>query len=268
MISAGTCSAKALARFGLALAMLAGLAAGASGAAAARDVLVFAAASQKDALDAVIEAYEASGGGDVDAAYESSSTLARQIEHGAPADVYVSANPKWMGYVEERGLIDRGTRRDLLGNSLVLVVPRDSAVGELTIAPGFDLAGMLGDDRLAMGDPDHVPAGVYGRQALESLGAWAAVAPKVARSDNVRSALALISRGETPFGIVYGSDAVADAGVRVAGTFPEDSYPPIIYPVAVTVGAADPEAAAAFVAFMSTPEAFAIFARYGFRILD
>ncbi|MBL28981.1 MAG: molybdate ABC transporter substrate-binding protein [Rhodospirillaceae bacterium] len=257
-----------MARLGLAVAVAAGLCFGASGLAAARDVLVFAAASQKDALDAVIEAYEAGGGGDVDAAYESSSTLARQIEQGAPADIFVSANPKWMDYVEERGLIDKATRKDLLGNSLVLIVPKDSTVGTVTIAPGFDLAGMLGDSRMAMGDPDHVPAGTYGRQALESLGVWSDIEPKVARADNVRAALALVSRGETPFGIVYGSDAVADKTVRVAGTFPDDSHPAIIYPVAVTTDASNAEAAAAFLAFMATSEAAAIFERYGFRLLD
>ena len=177
----------------------------------AQEVLVFAAASLQDAFDAVIEEYQAQGGGEVSASYASSSTLARQIEQGAPADVFISANPEWMDYLEERGLLRAGSRTDLLGNGLVLVAPPESET-TVEIAPGFDLAGALDGGRLAMGDPDHVPAGIYGRAALESLGVWQAVEPQVARADNVRAALALVARGEAPLGMVYRSDAVADDG--------------------------------------------------------
>jgi molybdate transport system substrate-binding protein len=238
-----------------------------AGVAQSQEVLVFAAASQKDALDAVIEEYAKGGGPEVKAAYASSSTLARQIEQGAPADVFISANPKWMDYLQERDLIETSTRTDLLGNGLVLVAPKESQI-ELKVAQKFDLAGALGDRRLAMGDPDHVPAGIYGKQALQSLGVWSSVEGKLARADNVRVALALVSRGETPLGIVYGSDAVADDTVRVVDTFPGDSHAPIIYPVAVTAETENREAAVSFLDFLKSPEAAAIFERCGFRVLN
>ena len=192
-----------------------------------QDHLMIAAASLTDALDAALAAYQSAGGGPVNAAYASSSTLARQIEQGAPADVFISANPEWRDYLAERTLIRRGSRADLLGNGLVLVAPRGDAVA-LEIAPGFDLLGALQGGRLAMADPDHVPAGTYGRAALESLGVWQAVAPHVARADTVRVALALVARGEAPLGVVYRSDALADATVRVVDAFPEGSHAPIV----------------------------------------
>jgi molybdate transport system substrate-binding protein len=232
----------------------------------AEDLLVFAAASLQDALDAVVVAYQAQGGGKVDVSYAASSTLARQIEHGAPADIFVSANPQWMDYLEERGLIHAGSRADLLGNGLVLVAPLDSAT-TVEIAPGFDLLGALDGGLLAMGDPDHVPAGIYGRAALESLGVWQAVEPQVARADNVRAALALVARGEAPLGVVYRSDAAADAGVKVIGAFPPDSFPEIVYPVAIVAASEHPEAAA-LVDILYSEAAAAIFERYGFTMLE
>jgi molybdate transport system substrate-binding protein len=234
--------------------------------ASAQDLLVFGAASLRNALDAVIEAYEANGGGPVRASYASSSTLARQIEQGAPADLYVSANPQWMDYLEQRDLLRAGSRADLLGNGLVLVAPLDSAT-TLEIAPGFDLLGALDGGFLAMGDPDHVPAGIYGRAALERLGVWDAVAPRVARADNVRAALALAARGEAPLGVVYRSDAVADASVKVVDDFPRDSHPPIVYPVAIMADSKHPDAAA-LVALLQSETAGAIFERFGFTMLQ
>jgi molybdate transport system substrate-binding protein len=228
----------------------------------AQELLVFGAASLRDALDAVIEAYQAQGGGEVQTSYASTSTLARQIEQGAPADLYLSANPQWMDYLEERGLLRENSRADLLGNGLVLVAPQDSGA-TLEIAPGFDLSGALDGGLLAMGDPDHVPAGIYGKAALESLGVWNGVAARVARADNVRAALALVSRGEVPLGVVYRSDATADGSVKVIGDFPQDSYPPIVYPVAIMAESKHPEASA-LLALLESDTAAAIFERFGF----
>jgi molybdate transport system substrate-binding protein len=234
--------------------------------ATAQELLVFAAASLQDALAAVIAEYQAQGGGEVSASYASSSTLARQIEEGAPADVYISANPQWMDYLEERNLIREGSRTDLLGNGLVLVAPLERDI-TVDIGPGFDLLGALGGGRLAMGDPDHVPAGIYGRAALESLGVWDAVAPHVARADNVRAALTLVARGEAPLGVVYTSDAVADDTVRVVGDFPPASFPEIVYPIAIVADSAHPEAVA-LIDMLHSEAAAAIFERYGFAMLE
>jgi molybdate transport system substrate-binding protein len=231
----------------------------------AQELLVFGAASLREALDAVIEAYQAQGGGEVRTSYASSSTLARQIEQGAPADIYISANPQWMDYLEEHDLVREGSRADLLGNGLVLVAPQDSGIA-LEIAPGFDLLGALDGGLLAMGDPDHVPAGIYGQAALASLGVWDGVAAQVARADNVRAALALVSRGETPLGVVYRSDAVADRSVKVIDDFPQDSYPPIVYPVAIMADSKNPEAAA-LLAMLKSDTAAEIFERFGFTML-
>jgi molybdate transport system substrate-binding protein len=214
----------------------------------------------------VVEEYQAQGGGEVSASYASSSTLARQIEQGAPADIFISANPEWMDYLEERGLIREGSRADLLGNGLVLVAPRDSGT-TVEIAPGFDLLGALDGGLLAMGDPDHVPAGTYGRAAFESLGAWDAVAPHVARADNVRAALALVARGETPLGVVYSSDAAADDTVKVINDFPQESFPEIVYPIAIIADSERAEAAA-LVKILQSETAAAIFERFGFTLLE
>lgn len=248
------------------MAIIAAVASG-GGPARADELLVFAAASQREALDAVAAAYASAGKGEVKISYQASSTLARQIEQGAPADIFISADPKWIDYLAERKLIDDATRTQLFGNGLVLVAGKKSATQAVEIGPGFDLAGMIGDGKLAVGDPDHVPAGIYAKQAMRTLGVWGEVERKLARADNVRAALALVSRGEAPLGIVYSSDAMADEGVKVVGVFPDDSHPPIIYPVAVTAAAPNARGARAFMHFLLTPEAVKIYQSFGFRVL-
>ena len=199
--------------------------------AVAGEVTVFAAASMKNAMDEIAQKYEAATGNHLVVSFAGSSALARQIEQGAPADIFISANAKWMDTLEGEGLVDPATRFDLLGNRLVLVAHgKDAAPVE--IARGMDFAGLLGEGRLAMALVDAVPAGIYGKSALSNLGLWEQVEPKVAQSDNVRFALALVSAGEAPYGIVYATDAVSDDNVSVAGTFPEDSHDPIVYPAA------------------------------------
>lgn len=226
---------------------------------------VFAAASMKTALDEVASAWKAETGKTASISYAASSALAKQIEAGAPADIFISADRDWMDYLGERQLIDAATRVDLLGNSIVLVAPKDSA-SEIDIAKGFPLASLLGDGRLAMANVDSVPAGKYGKAALEHLGVWDSVKDRLAQAENVRSALVLVSRGETPLGIVYQTDAAADPGVKVVGTFPPASHPPIVYPVALTAGTADADAGA-FVAFLQTVTAKAVFEKQGFTVL-
>jgi len=227
-------------------------------------LLVFAAASLAEALEEVDNAYEAQHPVTVKASYAASSVLAKQIEAGARAEVFVSADREWMDYLQERGRLHAGTRRDLLGNTLVLIAPADSSL-QLRIAPGFALAAALGGGRLAMADPDSVPAGLYGKAALGALGVWDAVAPRLAPADNARAALAYVARGETPLGIVYGTDADADGRVRVVGVFPADSHPPIRYQAALTTGAG--AEAAQYLAFLSGSAARAIFTRHGFTVL-
>ncbi len=197
------------------------------------DVIVFAAASLKNALDAIVTRWQTETGQKAKVSYESSSTLAKQIEQDAPAQIFISADQDWMDYVAAKKLIKTGSRTDLLGNTLVLIAPKTSNLS-LEIRPGFDLAAALGGGRLAMGSITSVPAGKYGKAALEKLGAWAPVADKIAQAQNVRAALLLVSRGEAPLGIVYKTDAFADPNVKIVGTFPADSHPPIIYPVALT----------------------------------
>lgn len=228
-------------------------------------VLVFAAASLKNALDEVMAGYTAATGKPVVASYAASSALAKQIEQAAPADLFISADLAWMDYVQERKLIVEDSRSNLLGNSIVLVAAKDGSLGEVTIGQGFDLAGLLGDRRLAVGDVQAVPAGKYAKAALESLGAWAGVEGKLAQAENVRAALALVSRGETPLGVVYRTDAAADPNVKIVGTFPEASHPPIVYPVAVTADSQKAEDARAFLAYLRTaPAARSAFERQGF----
>jgi len=229
----------------------------------ASTVTVFAAASLKEALDEAAGAYEAASGADVTVGYAGSSTLARQIEEGAPADLFVSADLDWMDYLEKAGRLDPASRIVLLGNSLVLVAPADSTAAA-TIAPGFDLRGLLGEGRLAMANIDAVPAGRYGKAALESLGVFASVADRVVQAENVRAALLLVARGEAPLGIVYATDAAAEPGVRVVGAFPEESHPDILYPAALVAGAG-PEARA-FLDFLASDQAADLFAKRGFRI--
>lgn len=253
---------RALSRIAAALILAFALA---PGAARAADVLVFAAASLKTALDDVAAAFEAQTGSEVAVAYAGSSALARQILAGAPADIFISANTLWMDEVEAAGLLAKGSRRDLLGNRLVLVGPADlSAVSPADLSAEA-LAARLGDGRLAMALVDAVPAGMYGKSALASLGLWEALAPRIAQADNVRAALALVARGEAPLGIVYATDAAAEPRVSVLATFPEESHPPIVYPVARLADAGEP--AAAFLDYLAGPDARARFEREGFAVL-
>lgn len=228
-------------------------------------VLVFAAASTTNAVTEVCELFNGSGSGRAVPSFASSSTLAKQIASGAPADIFISANVKWMDFLEEKDMIDSAGRRDMFGNRVVLIAPKDEDTAEVEIKAGFPLAELLGDNRLAMGDPDHVPAGIYSRQALETLGVWGRVEPKVARSKDVRAALALVERGECPFGMVYATDAAISKKVKVVGLVPEDAHPPIIYPAAiVTKDAGAP--VKAFFELLGSPEARAIFEKYGFMV--
>ena len=224
-------------------------------------LLVFAAASLTDALGEADRVFSAETHVAVKTSYAASSVLAKQIEAGAHADVFVSADREWMDYLEKRGLLRAGTRRDVLGNALVLIAPADSTV-QLKIAPGFALVAALRDGRLASADPDSVPAGLYARAALTKLGVWDEVAPHLARAENVRAALAYVARGETPLGIVYQTDALADKHVRVVDVFPADTHPPIIYPAAVT--AVGRPKAARYLDFLRSESARQVFVRYGF----
>ena len=230
--------------------------------------LVFAAASMKTALDAIAARYTAAGHPAPVISYGSSGTLAKQIQSGAPADLFISADQKWMDVLAKDGAIEVETREALLGNELVLVEPAD-ATASLTIAKGFDLAGALGDGKLAVCSVASCPAGIYGKEALEKLGIFASVEPKLAQADNVRAALLLVARGEAKFGIVYATDAKAEPKVKVVGTFPADSHTPIVYPVAVTTAAKnEAPAAAAFEAYLHSAEARAILKEQGFTVLD
>jgi molybdate transport system substrate-binding protein len=224
-------------------------------------IVVFAASSLTDALEKLGADFGKSTGIGVKFFFAASSVLARKIEAGAPADIFFSADRDSMDYLRSRKLIQAESRRDVLGNRLVLVAPAVSTVS-LKIAPQFELAAALGKGRLATGDPDSVPAGRYARAALTTLGVWNSVADHIVRAENVRAALAYVERGEAPLGIVYKSDALADKGVRIVDTFPTESHPPIIYPIALTVGAKS--VAAQFADYLSKPAAGAVFARYGF----
>ncbi|HWK67578.1 MAG TPA: molybdate ABC transporter substrate-binding protein [Rhizobiaceae bacterium] len=226
---------------------------------------VFAAASLKNALDAVNSACEAEVGEKATISYAASSALAKQIEQGAPADVFVSADLDWMKYLSDKNLTKKDTETQLLGNSIVLVAPADSPV-TTEIKPSFDLAGLVGDGRLAMANVDSVPAGKYGKAALEKLGVWGSVEGKVAQAENVRAALALVSTGEAPLGIVYKTDAAADLKVKIVASFPADTHPPIIYPIAQTAGSKD-EDTPAFLECLRTPKAKELFEAQGFTVL-
>jgi molybdate transport system substrate-binding protein len=230
-------------------------------AAAADTLIVFAAASLKDALDESVEAYQTRTNDRVVVSYAASSALAKQIEAGAPADLFISADLDWMDYLEQRRLIKPGTRLNLLTNRLVLIAPADSKVS-VNIAPGFPLAKLLRGGRLAMANPDAVPAGKYGKASLEALGVWKDVQAKVASAENVRAALLLVSRGEAPLGIVYRTDAAADPRVKVVGMFPGSTHPPIVYPVAMTITGKAP--AEAFLKWLNQAKARAIFEKHGF----
>jgi molybdate transport system substrate-binding protein len=231
----------------------------------AADAVVFAAASLKTALDAVVADWSRESGETVAISYAGSSTLAKQIEQGAPADLFFSADLDWMDYLGERSLIDVGSRSSLLGNALVLVGPAGAEA--LDIAPGMDLQGALGGGRLAMASVDSVPAGKYGKAALTSLGLWDKIAGEVAQTDNVRSALQLVALGEAPLGVVYATDARAEPKVAVVGTFPADSHPAIIYPVALTAESRN-EAARSLLGYLHGPEAREIFEGQGFTVMN
>lgn len=230
------------------------------------DVVVFAAASLMNALDEAAAGWEAGTGKSVTISYAASSALAKQIEEGAPADIFISADLDWMDELAGKDLIKADTRANLLGSEIVLVAPADSAV-TLDVASGMQLEGALAGGKLAMANVDSVSAGKYGKAALEALGVWESVEDDVAQAENVRAALALVSRGEAPLGIVYATDAAADAGVKVLGTFPEDSHPPIVYPIAVTAASTHPDAPA-FVEYLNLAQADAIFEKQGFQTLD
>ena len=230
-----------------------------------KSITVFAAASMKNALDDVDAAFTKKTGVKVVASYDASSALMKQIEAGAPADVFISADLKWMDYGSQKKLVKDDTRVNLLGNTLVLIATKDSKIGNVAIKPGFDLAKLAGDGRIATGDVKAVPVGIYAQAALQKLGVWPAVEPKMAMTQNVRAALTLVARGEAPLGIVYSTDAKVEPGVKVIATFPEDSHDPIIYPVAAT-GNAKPDAMA-YLAFLRSAAAKTIFENYSFAVL-
>ena len=248
------------------LALAALIAATLTGPARAEEVVVFAAASLKTALDAVAAEFQASTGHKVTISYAGSNQLAKQIIEGAPADIFLSAAVNWMEAVEQEGLVAAGQRRDLWGNDLVLIA-HGTGASPVEIGPELDLAGLLGAGRLSMAMVEAVPAGQYGKEALNRLGLWAGVEPLVAQSENVRAALALVAAGEAPYGIVYATDAAAGDNVTVVGRFPAASHAPIIYPAALLTGAVD-AADAAFFRALSEDAADAIFAAQGFKILN
>ena len=227
----------------------------------ARSITVFAAASLTDSVQELAADFGRSTGIVVKPSFAASSALARQIESGAPADVFFSADVDWMDYLEARKLVRAGSRHDLVGNRLVLIAPAASTL-KLTIAPRFALGEALGAGRLATGDPDSVPVGRYARAALTTLGVWNGVEKRLVRAENVRAALALVDRAEVPLGIVYQTDALIDKGVRIVDVFPDDSHPPIVYPIALTSSARS--GAQQFIDFLRTPEAQAVFRKYGF----
>jgi molybdate transport system substrate-binding protein len=239
--------------------------AAAPGTARDKPVVVFAAASMKTALDAIAAAWTANTGKTASIAYASSAVLAKQIEQGAPADIFISADLKWMDTLEKAKLIRAGTRRKLLGNKLVLIEPAD-ANATLEIAKGFDLAGATGDGKIAVCTLDSCPGGIYAKEALESLGVFANVEAKLAQADNIRNALNLVARGEAKFGIVYATDAKAESKVKVVGTFPASSHSPIVCPVALVEASENPDAAF-FLAYLTSQAAIKIFTEQGFDIV-
>ncbi len=251
---------RMLARLAAAMTITASLAL--APAAKAEDVVVFAAASLKNALDAIGTEWKKETGKTATMSYAASSALAKQIEAGAPAQIVISADLDWMHYLDERKLIKPDTWSNLLGNQIVLIAPAAEAQ-EIRIEPGFPLAQALRGGKLAMGNVQSVPAGKYGKAALEKLGVWGSVEADIVQAENVRVALSLVSRGEAALGIVYRTDALADKGVKVIGTFPEDSHPPIIYPIAELASSSDPDARA-LLAYLKSARARALFEAQGF----
>jgi molybdate transport system substrate-binding protein len=249
----------------LAAAAIAAIGAPQSSGAQDKTLTVFAAASLKNALDDANAAFTKATGIKVVTSYAASSALAKQLENGAPADIFVSADLEWMDYGSQKKFIKDDTRVNLLGNRLVLIAPKDSKVGDVTIATNLNLAALAGDGRIATGDVRAVPVGKYARAALEKLGLWASVQNKMAMADNVRAALLLVSRGEAALGIVYETDAKVDPNVKIVGAFPPDSHPPITYPVAATA-TAKPEATQ-YLNFLRSQPAKAVFETFGFTFL-
>jgi molybdate transport system substrate-binding protein len=231
----------------------------------AEDITVFAAASLKNALDDAAASFQARNGDKVIVSYAASSALAKQIENGAPADLFISADLDWMNYLQQKGLLQLTTRFNLLGNELVLIAPSDSTV-QTEIKPGFPLAALLQDGRLAIADPNSVPAGKYGKAALQILDVWPTIENKIAPAEDVRGALLFVARKEAPLGIVYRTDAMADKDVKIVAVFPADSHPPIIYPAALTASSKNP-AAAQFLAFLKSADATPYFEKQGFAFL-
>ena len=230
-----------------------------------KTITVFAAASMKNALDDIDAAYTAKTGVKVTVSYGPSSNLAKQIEQGAPADVFISADTDWMDYAISKKNINEATRVNLLGNTIVLIAPKDSKVENVNIGAGFDLAKLAGDGKIATGDVKSVPVGKYAKAALEKLGAWQAAEAKFAMADNVRAALLLVARNEAALGIVYSTDAKVEPGVKIVGTFPADSHPAIIYPVAATTTAKSETSD--YLAFLRSTAAKNILEKYGFKFL-
>jgi molybdate transport system substrate-binding protein len=230
-----------------------------------KPTLVFAAASLRNALDDVSAQYKRATGRDVKISYAASSALAKQIEAGAPADIFISADEDWMNYLATRHLVRDPTRKDLLGNELVLVAPADSTL-KVAIAPGFALKSLLAGGKLAMADTDAVPAGKYGKAALGKLGVWDAVKADVAQAENVRVALQLVARKEAPLGIVYATDAAAEPKVKIVGVFPANTHPPIIYPAALIAASTNGDAAK-FLTYMESPKAAPMYKKQGFTIV-
>jgi molybdate transport system substrate-binding protein len=248
------------------LGLFAALAAAPQQAAAQETITVFAAASLRNALNDVDAAFAKATGVKVTASYAASSALAKQIAQGAPADVYVSANIKWMDFLDQKKLLVPGTRVDLLGNRLVLIAPRESKLDHVEITRGFDIARLAGKGRIAVADTKAVPAGLYAKAALTSLGAWKAAEPKLAQAENVRATLAYVARGETPLGIVYATDAKIEPKVKIVGTFPAGSHPAITYPVAGLATSKNGHVTR-YLNFLQTLAAKAIFEKYGFSFL-
>jgi molybdate transport system substrate-binding protein len=233
---------------------------------AADGITVFAAASLTDALRTIDAAYTKRSGVPVKESFAASSTLARQIEAGAPAQVFISADTKWMDYLAQKNLIEAVSRVNLLSNALALIAPKDSPLGPKAIDASLDWPHLLGaDGRLAVGDPDHVPAGIYAKESLQHLGAWRGLEPRLARAEDVRGALALVERGEAPLGIVYVTDARLGDAVKIVGVFPAASHSPIVYPFAIVKGAVTP-AVQAYFRFLAGPEALAVYRRFGFAV--
>ncbi len=247
----------------LGMTFLAGLSAPAR---AGDNVTVFAAASLTNCLNDVGKLFTEKDKCAFTPSYLSSSTLAKQIENGAPANMFISADEKWMDYLAKKKLIVPSTRSDLLGNQLVLIAPVGSKINKVNITRGFNLSGLLAGGKLSVGDPAHVPAGIYSQQALEALGVWDSVKGSLARGSDVRLALVLVERGEAPLGIVYATDAAITKKVKVVGVFPENTHPPIVYPAALVAGHETP-AARSFLEFLKTPQARAIFEKYGFSVI-